>query len=68
MAIKAGSRAVNSGTGPKKLVSRSLKSAAKKASTVKDVASHILSGPKGPRTASHRRIKAAVEKVFEARD
>jgi hypothetical protein len=30
-------------------------------------ASYVLSAPKGPRTVSHRRIKAAVEKVVRER-
>lgn len=28
---------------------------------------HIMAAPKGPRTVSHQRIKAAVEKVFRER-
>ena len=40
---------------------------AKKARVSKRAAAHIMSAPKGPRTVSHQRIKAAVEKVFRER-
>jgi hypothetical protein len=33
----------------------------------KSAAAHIKAAPKGPRTVSHRRIAAAVEKVFRER-
>jgi hypothetical protein len=33
----------------------------------KSPAAHIKAAPKGPRTVSHRRIVAAVEKVFRER-
>lgn len=38
-----------------------------KSPSAKGPASHILSPAKGPRTIPHRRIKAAVEKVFRER-
>lgn len=46
---------------------KSTKSAAKTSSR-EAAGSYILSAPKGPRTLSHRRIKEAVEKVFQGRD
>jgi histone H1/5 len=45
--------------GAKKAVAR--KAIAKKAAT------YILSAPKGARTLTHRKIKQAVERVFEGR-
>jgi len=33
----------------------------------RELAAHILSAPKGPRTLTHREIKKAVEKVFRER-
>ena len=50
-----------------KAAPKSAKSAAK-ASSRKAAGSYILSAPKGPRTLSHRRIKQAVERVFQERD
>lgn len=47
--------------------SKSAKSAASKASSRNIAGSYVLSAPNGPRTLSHRRIKAAVEKVFRER-
>lgn len=40
---------------------------AKKASFAKSAAAHVLSAPKGPRTVTHRELKAAVDKVFRER-
>ena len=70
MAIKAGGRAPKAKAGPKAAVrqtAKTKKASARLASDSKAVASHILSGPRGPREASHGRIKEAVEKVFRER-
>ncbi|MBV9537404.1 MAG: hypothetical protein JOY70_00575 [Acidisphaera sp.] len=40
---------------------------AKKAGVAKGAAAHVLSAPKGPRTVTHRELKAAVDKVFRER-
>ena len=70
MAIKAGGRALKAKAGSKVAVRKSAKMkkvSARSASDSEAPASHILSGPKGPREASHGRIKEAVEKVFRER-
>lgn len=36
-------------------------------SIAKSAASHIKAAPKGPRTVSHSRVAAAVERVFRER-
>ena len=41
--------------------------AVKRAVTKPARASYILEAPKGPRTVSHRKIKAAVDKLFSNR-
>jgi len=40
---------------------------ARKKAASKNPAAHIMPAPKGARTVSHQRIKAAVEAVFRAR-
>ena len=39
----------------------------KEFASAKGAAAHILSAPKGARTVSHQKIKAAVDKVFRDR-
>ncbi len=60
MAVKTSSRTA----GPRK-AARSPD--VKRSSAHKSGATHIMPAPKGPRTVSHQRIKAAVEKVFRDR-
>ncbi len=46
---------------------KTVRAARQTAKPRKSTADHILAAPKGPRTVSHRRIKDAVEKVFQER-
>ena len=54
------------GAAPQAKITKSKKAVSAKVASAK-AAAHILPAAKGPRTVSHRTIKAAVEKVFRER-
>jgi hypothetical protein len=60
MVAKASNRATRARTVTAKAVA--------KGEAMAKAAAHIMAAPKGPRTVSHRKIVAAVEKVFRARE